>query len=33
VAKVVLFADDTNILLTDNKLISLNEKSKKPGNN
>jgi hypothetical protein len=28
-AKVVLFADDTNILLTDNKLISLNEKIQK----
>jgi hypothetical protein len=25
-AKVVLFADDTNILLTDNKLLSLKEK-------
>jgi hypothetical protein len=28
-AKVVLFIDDTNILLTDNKLISLNEKIQK----
>jgi hypothetical protein len=25
-AKVILFADDTNILLTDNKLLSLKEK-------
>jgi hypothetical protein len=25
-AKVIVFADDTNILLTDNKLLSLNEK-------
>jgi sarcosine oxidase/L-pipecolate oxidase len=28
-AKVVLFADDTNILLTDNEPISLNEKIQK----
>jgi hypothetical protein len=28
-AKVVLFADDTNILLTDNEHISLNEKIQK----
>jgi hypothetical protein len=28
-AKVVLFADDTNILLTNNKLISLNEEIQK----
>jgi hypothetical protein len=28
-ATVVLFADDTNILLTDNKLVSLNENIQK----